>query len=285
MNEFKNRDGLHLNRKSYVVEENSIERNENGDMISFVATEIRNDEPYENKEGTPLNAENLNQITENIMYNILENLEGTVSNMVNNFTIETLYVNDCYLPGSIDDVIMITWEAVTPNVTVNNNYLEFSRTDYAQEARIKGIFKYAFVTIEKEFDIMLKGKLYTNVTTDLEQTVAFIQGVTNRFETVLKTDDSSQLVLDYSHLDPESSPIYYDNSDVLEYFNLDFEQNTPDEIKVIITEKPFIRLLNKTGKEIFPFFIDFYIDNVDDYADRQLVVEIEYNYSSTNPED
>ena len=227
MNEFKNRDGLHLNRKSYVVEENSIERNENGDMVSFVATEIRNDEPYENKEGTPLNADSLNQITENMIYNVLTNLEEMISNTVNNFTIETLYVNDCYLPERIDGVIMITWEAVTPNVTVNNNYLEFSRTDYAQEAKIKGIFKCAFVTIEKEFDIILKGKLYTNVTTDLEQTVAFIQGVTNRFETVLKTDDSSRLVLDYSPLNPGSSPIYSDNSDVLEYFNLDFEQNTP----------------------------------------------------------
>ena len=285
MNEFKNRDGLHLNRKSYVVEENSIERNENGDMISFVATEIRNDEPYENKEGTPLNADSLNQITENIMYNILENLEGTVSNMVNNFTIETLYVNDCYLPGSINNMVKITWEAVTPNVTVNNNYLEFSRTDYTQEAKIKGIFKYAFVTIEKEFDIILKGKLYTNVTTDLEQTVSFIQGVTNRFETVLKTDDSSRLVLDYSPLDPESSPIYSDNSDVLEYFNLEFVRNAIDEIKVIITEKPFIRLLNKTGKEIFPFIIDFYIDNIDECNEKKLKVNIEYNYSSTNPED
>ena len=285
MNEFKNRDGLHLNRKSYVVEENSIERNENGDMISFVATEIRNDEPYENKEGTPLNADSLNQITENIMYNILENLEGTVSNMVNNFTIETLYVNDCYLPGSINNMVKITWEAVTPNVTVNNNYLEFSRTDYAQEAKIKGIFKCAFVTIEKEFDIILKGKLYTNVTTDLEQTVAFIQGVTNRFETVLKTDDSSRLVLDYSPLDPERSPIYSDNSDVLEYFNLEFVRNAIDEIKVIITEKPFIRLLNKTGKEIFPFIIDFYIDNIDECNEKKLKVNIEYNYSSTNPED
>ena len=36
-------------------------------MVSFVATEIRNDEPYENKEGTPLNADSLNQITENII--------------------------------------------------------------------------------------------------------------------------------------------------------------------------------------------------------------------------
>lgn len=285
MNEFKNRDGLHLNRKSYVVEENSIERNENGDMVSFVATEIRNDEPYENKEGTPLNADSLNQITENIMYNILENLEGTVSNMVNNFTIETLYVNDCYLPGSINNMVKITWEAVTPNVTVNNNYLEFNRTDYAQEAKIKGIFKYAYVRIEKEFVITLKSTLQTNIVAILEHNVSFVQGNTNRFETVLKTDDSSQLILEYLNLEPGSSPIYSDNSDVLEYFNLEFVRNAIDEIKVIITEKDSIRLSNKTGKEIFPFIIDFYIDNIDECNEKMLKVNIEYNYSSTNPED
>ena len=285
MNEFKNRDGLHLNRKSYVVEENSIERNENGDMISFVATEIRNDEPYENKEGTPLNADSLNQITENIMHNILENLEGTVSNMVNNFTIETLYVNDRYLPGSINNMVKITWEAVTSNVTIKNNYLEFNRTDYAQEARIKGIFKYAYVRIEKEFVITLKSTLQTNIVANLEQYVSFVQGNTNRFETVLKTDDSSLLILEYLNLEPGSSPIYSDNSDVLEYFNLEFVRNAIDEIKVIITEKDSIRLSNKTGKEIFPFIIDFYIDNIDECNEKMLKVNIEYNYSSTNPED
>lgn len=79
MNEFKDRVAYNLNRKKYVIEENTVERNEFGEIVSFVADEIRYDNPVEGKDGTPLNAESLTAIIKNM---IDEALDKTVDHML-----------------------------------------------------------------------------------------------------------------------------------------------------------------------------------------------------------
>lgn len=79
MNEFKDRVASNLNRKKYIIEENTVERNECGELISFVAEEIRYDIPEQGNEGTPLNAESLTAIIKNM---IEEALDKTVSHML-----------------------------------------------------------------------------------------------------------------------------------------------------------------------------------------------------------
>ena len=77
-------------------------------------------------------------------------------------------------------------------------------------------------------------------------------------EEILGVKDDAQTGLQNSRLDAHDAEINRINAKdaeqdtrlELQVFELEDHKNSIDEIKVIITEKPFIRLLNKTGKEI-----------------------------------
>lgn len=96
MSEFKDRQAPNLNRKKYIIEDDTIERNECGEIVSFVAEEIRYDTPYLNNEGTPLNAETLTKII-NDMIDI--KINDTIDLVLSNKDKLNFDLNKIYLPS------------------------------------------------------------------------------------------------------------------------------------------------------------------------------------------
>lgn len=124
MSEFKNRVGLNLNRKKYIIEEDSVERNECGEIISFIAEEVRYDNPYINGEGTPLNAESLNEIIQDMIHtNIQRALENYHENglaELENAETTVLVDGSCAMSNYI---YINVPEAVT--ITIENEYEDY----------------------------------------------------------------------------------------------------------------------------------------------------------------
>ena len=65
MNEFKDRVSSTLNHK--ILDVKSVERDESGEIISMEVEVIRNDGEGLTQEGTPLNADNLNNIVKGMI--------------------------------------------------------------------------------------------------------------------------------------------------------------------------------------------------------------------------
>lgn len=138
MNEFKDRVASNLNRKKYIIEENTVERNECGELVSFVAEEIRYDTPEKGKEGTPLNAENLNSIIlEMINISIKHALENYHENglaELENVESTILFDGSCAMYDSIN-----IYAPQEVRVIVENNYSEYfsvSAPSTAQEGTL-----------------------------------------------------------------------------------------------------------------------------------------------------
>lgn len=124
MSEFKNRLASNINRKKYFVEENTIERNECGEVISFVAKEVRYDNPNKDNEGTPLNASTLNTIiSEMIETKIKKALENYYENGLAELENVEVYVFPDASSTSFSSFGIDVVEPVT--VTIENDYQEY----------------------------------------------------------------------------------------------------------------------------------------------------------------
>lgn len=124
MSEFEDRIATNLNRKKYIIEENTVERNECGEIASFIAEEIRCDTPEEGKEGTPLNAEHFNSIISDMINTsikkALENYHENGLAELENVEVIVLFDGSCAMHNSI---IINTSERV--RIVVENEYSEY----------------------------------------------------------------------------------------------------------------------------------------------------------------
>ena len=123
MNEFVNREGPNLNKKIFCVE--SVQRDATGEIISINGTLLRNDKDGITQEGTPLNAEKLNEIVKNIANkSIDENLEngtGSISVKINEMIDGNLENETSSIPVKINKIINENLENGTGSIPVKIN--------------------------------------------------------------------------------------------------------------------------------------------------------------------
>ena len=282
MNEFKNRTGTKINRKKYVIEE--IKDDGKGNLQEFIAYESRYDDEEDceiSNIGTKLTAENMNTIVNNLaetkVFEVFRTLETTLDKEMNSITFDEAVMNTYTLPTVTELGAKITWEAVSDNVQVNGNRVTVTRRINDTNGILKGTFVLGYMQKSKLITIPIKGTLVTEISS-YPETIEWNQGENNYLEFFIETNDESKLVFDDSEIED-------DNEDTLEYLNLDILKVSNSKLRFRLSEKDILKETNKTGSEVFYFFINVYIDNILNENNRQLYIELTYNYASTTPED
>ena len=279
MNEFKNRTGLNLNRKILKVISEADLNNEGGYEKEIIVDEFRDEENITS--GTKLTAENMNEIINNMaeakVFEVFRTLETTLDKEMNSITFDEAVMNTYTLPTVTELGAKITWEAASDNVQVNGNRVTVTRRINDTNGILRGTFVLGYMQKSKLITIPIKGTLVTEISS-YPETIEWNQGENNYLEFFIETNDESKLVFDDSEIED-------DNEDMLEYLNLDILKVSNSKLRFRLSEKDILKETNKTGSEVFYFFINVYIDNILNENNRQLYMELTYNYASTTPED
>ena len=279
MNEFKNRTGLNLNRKILKVISEADLNNEGGYEKEIIVDEFRDEENITS--GTKLTAENMNEIINNMaeakVFEVFRTLETTLDKEMNSITFDEAVMNTYTLPTVTELGAKITWEAASDNVQVNGNRVTVTRRINDTNGILRGTFVLGYMQKSKLITIPIKGTLVTEISS-YPETIEWNQGENNYLEFFIETNDESKLVFDDSEIEG-------DNEDTLEYLNLDILKVSNSKLRFRLSEKDILKETNKTGSEVFYFFINVYIDNILNENNRQLYMELTYNYASTTPED
>jgi len=279
MNEFVNRTGTNLNRKILKVISEADLNNEGGYEKEIIVDEFRDEENITS--GTKLTAENMNEIINNMaeakVFEVFRTLETTLDKEMNSITFDEAVMNTYTLPTVTELGAKITWEAASDNVQVNGNRVTVTRRINDTNGILRGTFVLGYMQKSKLITIPIKGTLVTEISS-YPETIEWNQGENNYLEFFIETNDESKLVFDDSEIED-------DNEDTLEYLNLDILKVSNSKLRFRLSEKDILKETNKTGSEVFYFFINVYIDNILNENNRQLYIELTYNYASTTPED
>jgi len=279
MNEFVNRTGTNLNRKILKVISEADLNNEGGYEKEIIVDEFRDEENITS--GTKLTAENMNEIINNMaeakVFEVFRTLETTLDKEMNSITFDEAVMNTYTLPTVTELGAKITWEAASDNVQVNGNRVTVTRRINDTNGILRGTFVLGYMQKSKLITIPIKGTLVTEISS-YPETIEWNQGENNYLEFFIETNDESKLVFDDSEIED-------DNEDTLEYLNLDILKVSNSKLRFRLSEKDLLKETNKTGSEVFYFFINVYIDNILNENNRQLYIELTYNYASTTPED
>lgn len=193
MSKFENRESSTLNYKIFDVK--SVERDESGEIISMEVEVIRNDTPKEGKEGTPLNAESLNEIIKQMIKDEISSANGSTNNNEDASTenndntstgtenIETVSTTLQVFPdGSSSGVASATFYVdVNSEVTVQNDY-SFNVTTNISEDNKLTITVYARDypeggVMEASFDVIVKNKTTGVSTKKISIIVEFLESL------------------------------------------------------------------------------------------------------------
>ena len=279
MNEFVNRTGTNLNRKILKVISEADLNNEGGYEKEIIVDEFRDEENITS--GTKLTAENMNEIINNMaeakVFEVFRTLETTLDKEMNSITFDEAVMNTYTLPTVTELGAKITWEAASDNVQVNGNRVTVTRRINDTNGILRGTFVLGYMQKSKLITIPIKGTLVTEISS-YPETIEWNQGENNYLEFFIETNDESKLVFDDSEIED-------DNEDMLEYLNLDILKVSNSKLRFRLSDKDILKETNKTGSEVFYFFINVYIDNILNENNRQLYIELTYNYASTTPED
>lgn len=193
MSKFENRESSTLNYK--ILDVKSVERDESGEIISMEVEVIRNDTPKEGKEGTPLNAESLNEIIKQMIKDEISSANGSTNNNEDASTenndntstgaedIETVSTTLQVFPdGSSSGVASATFYVdVNSEVTVQNDY-SFNVTTNISEDNKLTITVYAIDypeggVMEASFDVIVKNKTTGVSTKKISIIVEFLESL------------------------------------------------------------------------------------------------------------
>ena len=167
MNEFKDRVAPNLNRKKYIIEENTVARNECGEIISFIAEEIRYDDPEDGNEGTALNSENLNNIVKGMINDVVSLLpltDETIAAIDKYYLkIPTNAVENFELPSSGGFGSIIEWKSTNSNVIeISNSTAIVTRYLTTKTCILIATIKKGSSVLTKEFVLTIPYRLMTD---------------------------------------------------------------------------------------------------------------------------
>lgn len=142
LNMFINRRSQNLNRKRYEVVSNSVQRNNLGEIESFVADEFREDDPI--IEGTSLSAESLTEAFDlEIDLVLLKKLKLIYSDLellnfdLNNVVIPTTTIQDIHLLEHGELGTTYTWSSnLDSAITIDNGVARVTRSDSTQDVEL-----------------------------------------------------------------------------------------------------------------------------------------------------
>lgn len=168
MNEFKDRVASNLNRRKYVIEDNTIERNECGEIVSFIAEEIRADSPYENAEGTALNSENLNNIVKGMINDVVSLLPLTDETIVKidkmYLKIPTKVIESFNLPLVGEYGSVIEWYSSDPDIIqINNSVAEVTRDIITRSCTLTATIRNGGFEQTKNFTVTVSYREMTDI--------------------------------------------------------------------------------------------------------------------------
>ncbi len=171
-NKFYDRKGSNLNKK--ILEVENVERNESGEVVRLYVEEVRNDSEGLVEEGTPLNAEQLNLIVNNIIKSRLANLEDEriyiVNEDYNNINVSSEVENNFVLPTTGANGSIITWESNNEAIAINESDALVTRGDDDITVTLKASIKYGGYSNTKEFNVtVIKRELTAREKVELDK--------------------------------------------------------------------------------------------------------------------
>ena len=157
MNEFKDRISSTLNHK--ILDVKSVERDESGEIISMEVEVIRNDEEGLTQEGTPLNAESLNQvINEMIVTQIVNFMDVDQSIYIDkrDLKLNEEYSDDFPLETTGKCGSSITWNVVSgTGIEIEGNVAKVTLQNYKPTVVLRAVIEKEGETLTKDFTIDL----------------------------------------------------------------------------------------------------------------------------------
>ena len=157
MSKFENRESPTLNYK--ILDVKSVERDESGEIISMEVEVIRNDEEGLTQEGTPLNAESLNQvINEMIVTQIVNFMDVDQSIYIDkrDLKLNEEYSDDFLLETTGKCGSSITWNVVSgTGIEIEGNVAKVTLQNYKQTVVLRAVIEKEGETLTKDFTIDL----------------------------------------------------------------------------------------------------------------------------------
>lgn len=157
MNEFKDRISSTINHK--ILNVKNVERDESGEIISMEVEVIRNDEEGLTQEGTPLNAESLNNIINEMIVNQIINFMDVDQSIY--IDRRDLTLNDEYcMDFSLETVgkcgSSISWNIKSgTGIEIEGNIAKVSLRNFIQTVILQAVIEKEGKVLTKDFTVNL----------------------------------------------------------------------------------------------------------------------------------
>lgn len=278
MSEFKDRTSTTLNHK--ILDIKNVERDDSGEIISMKVEIVRDDKEGLTDEGTPLNAESLNDIiNEMIHYHIYKSDEEKVEEDMSKLTIPSSVSSNFTLPTLGYNHSTITWSVKSGQeyISIALGNAVIVRGSQNIEVTLEAIISNGNASSSKSFDVIILGTNYNGVSTDFSPknySISWpqVNGTLKSNILAITSNDGTKL---YARVTNE-------NSDKID---INVIVNSSSTIKVSITEKQALNQMQGYTNLIFNFQVGIYLDSNKVYKIGTLNGTIQYDFESTTPED
>lgn len=166
MNEFKNRESSTLNYK--ILDVKSVNRDESGEITSMEVEVIRNDEKGLTQEGTPLDAENLNNIVKGMINDVVSLLPLTDETIINidkmYLKIPTEATESFNLPLVGEYGSAIEWNSNNSEIVeINGSTAIVAQDIYTKSCTLTATITKGSAHLEKEFSVTVPYREMTDM--------------------------------------------------------------------------------------------------------------------------
>ena len=273
MNSFQNRQGENLNKK--VFEVTDVQRDGTGEIVQIKGNLFRDDSEGLEQEGTPLEAETLTAIIENMIIDIIDNKNKYyLKKDVQALNIKSEIIDELILPkvGTYDS--QISWEVLSGTAIVLNDSGEATiiQGDLDSHVTLKATLTNMGFTDTKTFDVVVIKKDDPFIPDRYEKIWTQKRGTLQSTSFII----SSQLQV----------PLYAEiENDYSEYLNVTINSNGTTLIKIKINETSYLNNISDYSKVVFNFKVHLYLNSNISEEVGVLPCTITYNFSSISPDD
>ena len=278
MNEFKDRVSSTLNNK--ILDVKSVERDESGEIISMEVEIIRNDSEGLTQEGTPLNAESLNEIINEMIHDqIYKSDEDKVNEDKEKLTIALFVTDNFTLPLLGYNHSNITWvvESGEESISVAFGGAIIVKRNQNTEVSLRAIISNGEATTSKLFNVTILAEGSIVPPTDFSPKNYNIcwpqtKGTLKSDILTISSNDGTKLY----------ARVVNENNDKI---NIKITTNSSNTLKVSLKEMEELNQMEGYTNLLFDFTIDIYLDSNRTFKIGTLNGSIEYDFESTTPED
>lgn len=273
MNSFQNRQGDNLNKKVFQVDE--VQRDGTGEIVQIKGNLFRDDSEGLTQEGTPLEAETLTIIVENMVLDIIDNKNKYYFKKdLRELNVNSVITDELILPKVGNYGSQISWEVVSGSAIVLNDLAEATiyQSDVNSHVTLKATLTYMGLTDTKSFDVVVRAKEVPFLPKLYNQSWNQNRGTlqTSFFNIVSQSGDA---------LYAEIENVYS------EYLNVTIVNNSTSFIRININETSYLNNISDYSTAEFNFKIHLYLDSNRYEEIGVLPCTITYHFSSVSPDD